>query len=124
MTTDLTIHVADTAGELGRVGQALGLRGVNIQGLCSVGHGGATAEVHVLVEEAGPAFAALEAAGIEVSSEREVLVVEARDRPGELGDIAQKLGDADVNIDLIYLATSTRLVIAADDLHKARLVLE
>ena len=46
------IVVEDDHGR--RVGQALGLGGVNIQGLCSVGHGGATAEVHVLVEEAGP----------------------------------------------------------------------
>ena len=41
------------------------------------------------------------------------------DRPGVLGEVARKLGDAGVNITLAYLATSTRLVFAASDLGEA-----
>ncbi len=124
MTTNLTIEMADTAGELGRLGSIMGAADVNIQGLCAVTHGGATATVHLLVEDPEPAYRALDAAGISLDSDEEVLVVDVKDRPGALGDVARELGDAGVNINLIYLATSTRLVIAADDLHKARMILE
>jgi hypothetical protein len=51
------------------------------------------------------------------------VVVDVMDRPGELGEIARKLGDAGVNITLAYLATNTRLVLAADDLATARTAL-
>jgi hypothetical protein len=46
------------------------------------------------------------------------------DRPGVLGQVSRKLGDAGVNITLAYLATNTRLVFAADDLAKARAALD
>ena len=55
--------------------------------------------------------------------EREVLVVDVDDRAGALGEIARKLSDAGVNIELFYLATTTRLVIGVDDLKKARSVI-
>ena len=120
MGTDLTIELADTAGELGRLGMTLGLAGVNVEGVCAIAHGGATASVHILVDDPEPAFQALDAAGIPIESDQEVLVVEVEDRPGMLGEVAQRLGDAGININIIYLATSTRLVIGADELHEAR----
>lgn len=123
MTTDLTIELSDTAGELARLGRALGEGGVNVDGLCAMTHGSATAEVHVLVDDAEAAFTALAEAGIVVESEKEVLVMEVDDRPGVIGDIGTQLGDAGVNVSLIYLATGTRLVIAADDLALAKAIL-
>lgn len=76
--------------------------------------------VHILVEDATPAFEALHDAGIEIASEQEVLVLPIDDRPGALGEVAQRLGEAKVNLTLAYLATNTRLVLAADDLAAAR----
>ena len=55
--------------------------------------------------------------------QREVLVVQAEDRPGELGRLARRIADAGVNIELQYIATGTRIVIGADDLDKARAAL-
>ena len=124
MAIDLTIELDDTAGELARLGEALGNGGVNIEGLCAVTVGGPTAEIHVLVEDAEAAFEALAAAGILVESEREVVVVEVDDRPGTLGDLSRRLGDAGVNMTMVYLATRTRLVVGADDLAGARRILE
>ena len=124
MTIDLTIELDDTAGELARLGVALGVGGVNIEGLCAVTWGGPTAEVHVLVEDAEAAFEALAEAGIQVESEREVIVIEVDDRPGVLGDVSRRLGDSGVNITLVYLATNTRMVIGADDLPGAKLLLD
>lgn len=120
MPSDLTIYVNDSPGELARVGEVLGKGGVNIEGVCAVTSGGPEAEVHVLVSDVGAAFAALESAGIDVHSEREVLIVPVEDRPGVLGEVASSLGAAGVNITLAYLATNTRLVLGADDLAKAK----
>jgi hypothetical protein len=64
----------------------------------------------------------LAAGGVEVASEQEVAVVEVEDRPGVLGEVSRKLGDAGVNITLAYLATNTRLVFASDELARARSV--
>jgi hypothetical protein len=124
MATDLTVYLDDHPGELARLGQVLGAAGVNIEGFCAVSSGGGQAEIHVLVEDAAAAFDALGGAGIEVGAEEEVAVVAVEDRPGELGQVSRKLGDAGVNITLAYIATGTRLVFAADDFAKAKDALE
>ncbi len=124
MATDVTVYLDDQPGELARLGQVLGEAGVNIEGFCAISSAGGQAETHVLIEDAAAAFDALAAAGIEVVSEVEVAVVPVEDRPGELGQVSRKLGDAGVNITLAYLATSTRLVFAADDFARARAALE
>lgn len=45
-------------------------------------------------------------------------VVETIVGPGALGEISRKLADAEVNIELFYLATGTRLVLGVDDMEK------
>ncbi len=124
MSTDLTIELSDTAGELARLGRAFGEGAVNIEGMCAMTNGGSRATVHVLVDDATAAYKALERAGIEIAADEEVLVIEVDDRPGVLGEIGQQLGDAGVNVDIAYLATATRLVVGADDLPGARAALE
>ena len=120
MAIDITLLVGDQPGELARVGEVLGRAGVNIEGLCAVTSGGGQAEVHVLVEDLEAALPALSRAGLAISAEQEVLVVALQDRPGALGAVSRRLGDAGVNISLAYLATHTRLVLAADSLAAAR----
>lgn len=120
MATDLTLYLADQPGELARVGDVLGDAGVNIAGICALISGGGQAEVHILVPDPTPAFEALHRAGIDVAAEQEVIVVPIEDKPGALGEVAQKLGAAQVNLNLVYLATDTRLVLAADDLAQAK----
>jgi hypothetical protein len=115
MATDITVYLDDQPGELAKLGQLFGDAGVNIGGLVAVTSGGGTAEVHILVDGLAPALEALEEAGVRIASEQEVLVVPLEDRPGAVGDVARRLGDAEVNISLAYLATDTRLVVASDD---------
>jgi hypothetical protein len=119
MATDLTVQLEDRPGSLAELGEALGGAGVNIDGICGV-TGGGRGEIHVLVEDAAAARQALEGAGNQVSGEQEVLVVEAEDRPGELGRVARAIADAGANINVVYIAAGTKVVIGADDLEKAR----
>ena len=98
MATDLTLYLDDEPGELARVGDVLGKAGANIGGLCALSTGGGQAEVHILVNDATSAFEALQAAGIKIAAEQEVLVLEIEDRPGALGALARRLGEARVNL--------------------------
>lgn len=122
MPTDLTVMLEDRPGSLAALGETLGEAGINIEGFCGFPSGG-TAIIHILVSEGMPARRALESADIMVSDEREVLLFEAEDRPGMLGKVARRLADAGVNLDLIYKASQTGLVIGVDDLDQARAAL-
>jgi hypothetical protein len=125
MAKDLLLTLADRPGEGARMGEALGAAGLNIEGVCAITSEG-QATVHVLVEDAGAARAALEGAGIKVEGETDVIVGDLSavvDKPGTLGDMTRQLADAGVNITLIYLATKNRCVIATTDNGKARGIL-
>jgi hypothetical protein len=123
MATDILVQLDDHPGELAALGEVLGRHGVNLDGLCAVVNGGGRAEVHLLIDDAAAAFDAFADARVEVISEQEVLVIDVEDRPGALGAIARRLGDSGVNITLAYLATRTRLVLAADNLAAAQAAL-
>ncbi len=123
MAKDLTIYLGDNPGALAKVGEALGKAGVNIEGICGVTVGG-KGLIHVLVADAAKARRALEANRVDVATETDVLVLDVEDRPGTLGNVARRLANAGVNLQIAYMATSTRLVIGADDLAKARTAIE
>lgn len=122
MATDLRVTLEDRPGTLADMGEALGKAGVNIDAMCGFTCGG-EGVIHLLVANGMLARRALEEAGIMVSDEREVLLYDAEDRPGMLGEVARRLAKAGVNLDLLYKASQTRLVIGADDLEKARAAL-
>jgi len=123
MAKDPTILLGDNPGSLAKVGEALGKAGVNIEGICGVTLQG-KGVIHILVADAAKARRTLEANHIDVAKETDVVVLEVEDRPGSLGNVARRLANAGVNLQLAYLATSTRLVIGADDLEKARAAVE
>ena len=120
MATDLMVMMEDRPGALAELGNALGGAGVNLSGACAVTSRG-QGMIHLLVEDdPGAARAALEAAGIEVAEEREVLVIDVRDDPGTLGSYAERIAASGANIELMYVATGTRLVFGVDDVDAAR----
>ncbi|MFV9675386.1 MAG: amino acid-binding protein [Anaerolineales bacterium] len=119
MAKNITIHLDDHPGALAEMGEALGKSVVNIDGICGVSCEG-MGVLHILVEDAAAARSAVEHAGFEVQAERDVLVVNIVDRPGELGNIARKLANAGINLDLLYLTANLDLVIGVDDLEKAQ----
>ena len=119
MAKDLTVILEDRPGTLADMGEALGKAGINIEGGCGFRSEG-KGVIHILVEDATAARRELQQAGIEVRDERQVLILDVENRPGVFGDIASRIAKAGVNIDLVYVAANTRLVIGADDIDKAR----
>ena len=119
MATNLTVKMEDRPGGLAQLGETLGASGVNINGGCAVTSAG-EGWVHILVDDAAAARAALEGAGMSVSSEREVVVVDAEDQPGSLGATARKFAEAGVNVELFYVSTDMKLIFVVDDAEKAR----
>jgi hypothetical protein len=76
-----------------------------------------------LFEDATAARKALEAVGIEVLGEREVLIQKLKqDQPGQLGKIARRMADAGVNIEVIYSDHQNQLIFGVDDLVKGKKV--
>jgi hypothetical protein len=87
---------------------------------CATTSGG-EGEIHLLVEDVDTARQALEGASIQVTGERDVLMVEFPDQPGALGKAARTLADAGVNIDFAYYASSVaKHVFGVTDLTKAQ----
>ena len=117
---DLTVIMDDQPGKLADLGEATGRAGVNIEGLCAmVGDG--KGFIHILVEDEEATKKALADAGIEVSDEREAVIVDLHDKPGAMGEIARDLAEAGVNIDVAYtIFAGVRLVILTEDVEAAR----
>jgi uncharacterized protein YceH (UPF0502 family) len=119
---DLAILLDDRPGALADMGDALGRAGVSIEG------GGAwvidgVGVAHFLFEDGAAARLALEAAGIQVLADREVVVQRLRQgEPGQLGKLTRRMADAGVNIEVLYSDHDHQLVLVVDDVEKARAV--
>jgi hypothetical protein len=121
---DLTIELENRPGALAEMGDALGRAGVSIEG------GGAfvindRGVAHFLFADAAAARRALEAAGIRVLAERDVLVQRLNQaEPGQLGKISRLMADAGVNIETLYSDHDHQLILVVDDIAKGRAVSE
>jgi hypothetical protein len=119
MAQDLTVMLVNQPGTLAALGEVLGNAGINIEGVVGVASGD-SGEVHILVADAGMARETLSNAGIECGGERDVEVVSVVDQPGEMGRHMRRIADAGINVDLVYLATGTRLVLGSSDMEGLR----
>jgi hypothetical protein len=126
MAYDVTVILNDTPGELARLGEVAGAAGVNIEGFAAF-TGETRGVVHVLVadDRVETLCAAFVQAGMPVADERAVFVVSVANEPGALGEVARRLADANVNIDLAYTTFGgVRLVFGTDDVRSARVALD
>jgi len=119
MAHDISVIIDDLPGALAQVGEALGNASINIHGYCSFPSGGKS-YLHLLVEDVDSTRRALQEIGIEIVQERQVLTVDMEDKPGTMGKVARRIADAGVNIDMVYMGTNSRPVVAAYNLEKAR----
>ncbi|MDQ6769985.1 MAG: amino acid-binding ACT domain-containing protein [Gemmatimonadota bacterium] len=121
---DLTIALDNRPGALAEMGETLGRAGVSVEG------GGAwlfegKVVAHFLFKDGSAARKALEAAGIEVIAERDVIAQRLKQEvPGQLGKIARRMAEAGVNIEVQYSDHSNHLILVVDDIAKARVVSE
>jgi hypothetical protein len=115
MSIDLTIHVENEPGALARVAAAVSDAGVNLAAATCTGPG-EKADLHILVKHAEAAKRVLAIEGLTVLEEREVVVIDAEDKPGVLADLARRVAAAGVDLDLVYVATGTRVVFGSPDL--------
>ena len=121
---DLTVHLENKPGTMAQLGEVLGNAGINIEGVCGIaGSDGGAGEVHILVQDGQLAREALADAGIACGGDRDVEVLAIIDQPGEMGRHLRKAADADINVDLVYIATSNRLVLGAEDIEALRTAL-
>jgi hypothetical protein len=111
---------------LADMGETLGKNGINMEGICGFPLKD-EAVIHILVEDETTTRYILEQAGFQVNAVREVLVIDIGNivgKPGTGGNLARKIGNAGVNIDLIYFAENNRIVIGVDNLEKASAALK
>jgi hypothetical protein len=123
MAFDLVIDIENTPGALALVAAAISDAGVNIAAATCIGNG-ERAEMHILVPHAEAARHSLAISHLAVSREREVVVVDVEDRPGVLADLTRKIAKADVDLDLVYVATRNRVVFGSADLVALRAALD
>jgi hypothetical protein len=122
MAVDLVIDIENAPGALAQIAAAISDAGVNIAAATCLGSG-QTAELHILVPHAEAAKHALAISGVLVTREREVVVVDVKDRPGVLADLTRMIARAGVDLDLVYVATQNRVVFGAQDLDGLRAAL-
>jgi hypothetical protein len=119
---DLAIALENHPGALAEMGDALGKAGVSVEG------GGAwvvdgKGVAHFLFKDGPAARRALEAKGIKVLAERDVVVQRLKQAvPGQLGQLARRMSDAGINIEVIYSDHDNQLILVVDDIEKARAV--
>lgn len=117
---DLAIALDNRPGALAEMGEALGHAGVSVEG------GGAWVVdgrgiAHFLFADGAAARKALEAAGIQVLAERDVLVQRLKqDVPGQLGLLTRRMAEAGVNIEVLYSDHDHQLILVVDDLARGR----
>ncbi|NIO49302.1 MAG: ACT domain-containing protein [Candidatus Aminicenantes bacterium] len=120
---EFRISLPNEPGQLARVGEALGSRGVNILTVAAFGDVNLVA---LVVDQEDIAREGLEELGLSFQ-EAELLTLNVPNRPGELSTFAKKLGDANINIESIYLLEASgeeaKVALTVSDMAKAKQVL-
>jgi len=124
--TQLAVFLANRPGALARVCEALANAQINIHALATsdtVDH----SVVRMVVSDPTKALMLLGEAGV-LALETEVLMIETASEPGALAKIAERLAEAEINIEYAYLAGGRGaekglIVLRPSDVEKAQAVL-
>ena len=125
--SQLAVFLANRPGALARVCEALANAQINIHALATsdtVDH----TVVRMVVSDPTKALMLLGEAGV-LALETEVLTIETASEPGVLAKIAERLAEANLNIEYAYLAAGRRaekglIILRPSDVEKARRVLQ
>ena len=119
---DLAILLDNHPGAIAEMGEALAKAGVSVEG------GGAwvvdgVGVAHFLFEDGVAARKALEAVGINVVEEREVIVQRLKqDVPGQLGLLTRRMAEEGVNIEVLYSDHDHQMILVVDDIDEGKAV--
>src|SRR5213592_4197509 len=121
--TQLAVFLANRPGALARACEALANAGINIYALATsdtVDH----TVMRMVVSDPTKALMLLGEAGV-LALETDVLTIETANEPGVLGKIAERLAEAEVNIEYAYMATGAQspkglIVLRPSDVDKAQ----
>jgi hypothetical protein len=124
--TQLAVFLANRPGALARVCEALANAKINIHALATsdtVDH----SVVRMVVSDPTKALMLLGEAGV-LALETEVLMIETASEPGVLAKIAERLAEAEINIEYAYLAGGRGaqkglIVLRPSDVERAQAVL-
>ena len=124
MMKDLAIALENRLGALAEMGEALGRARVSVEGGGAWVVGG-NGVAHFLFADGAAARSALEAAGIRVIEERDVVVQRLKqDVPGQLGLLTRRMAEAGVNVEVLYSDHEHQMVLVVDDIVRGRAVSE
>jgi hypothetical protein len=123
---DCSIQLTNHPGDLAHVAEALARRGVNIKALAAMSIGG-TAMARILPDDIVAARSALESANVRFT-ESEVHLVLLENRAGVLAEVANRLGEAGINLDALYVTGIAdglvELAVVSDNPRKTKKILD
>jgi len=121
---EFRISLPNQPGQLAHVGETLGQRGVNILTLAAIG--AANPVIALVTDKPDQTKEVLQEMGLSFQ-EVELLTVKLTHRPGELGIFAKKLGDANINIESVYLLGASEeekeVAFSVSDIARAKQIL-
>jgi hypothetical protein len=119
---DLSIALEHRPAAIAEMGECLGRAGVSIEGGGAWVVGG-RGIAHFLFEDGAAARRALEAEGIRVVAEHDVVAVRLKqDLAGQLGLLTRRMAEAHLNIEVLYSDHNHRLILVVDDMARAQQV--
>lgn len=116
--TEFTVGSDSGNRTLAEIIQTVESAGVAADGLWSAADPSGD-RVHLVVRSAAVTDARLAHAGLRVLARRDVVLIELDDQPGAAADIFRRLTEAGVRVSSAQLASSTRMVIVADNPDRA-----
>jgi hypothetical protein len=123
---DFAIHLTHRPGELARVASALAHTDANIKAVAGLTFGN-QGMLRLIADDVEAARKGLQQANIPFE-EHEVITVLLENKAGELGEMAAKLANANVNLHAVYVVgldgDLVELALAVDDVKKAKKLLE
>jgi hypothetical protein len=123
---DCSIQLTNHPGDLAHVAEALARRGVNIRALAAMSIGG-SAMARILPDDIVLARSAFESANVRFT-ESEVHLVLLENRAGVLAEVANRLGEAGINLDAIYVTGIAdglvELAVVSDNPRKTKKILD
>jgi len=123
---EFRVALPNRPGQLAKLAGLLGQRNINIRSIAAISSANKSVVSLIPSNDAKTRYA-LRMGGFKYE-EVDILTLDLTDRPGTLGRVAQKLGDANVNIESVYMLSKSgnkvKLALAVDSLAKAKRALK